>query len=177
MIYIIADTHFGHANIIRLCNRPFSSVEKMDETMIQNWNKIVGPDDDVYIVGDFAYRTKDPCLYADKLNGRKHLITGNHDKKNLRDPKFRSRFVEIKDMLTLKDNGRTIVLCHYPLAEWDGMYRGALHFFGHIHNNENNTQKIMRTIKVAYNVGADILGFTPKTIDEIISTKGKKSWE
>lgn len=168
MIYIIADTHFGHANIIRHCNRPFSSVEEMDEALIANWNSVVSPDDDVYIVGDFAYKVEHPERYADMLNGRKHLITGNHDRKNLKDPEFRKRFVEIRDMLTIKHDGKSIVLCHYPLVEWDGMYRGAYHFFGHIHNNENQAQKIMRGIAGAYNVGVENMEYTPRTIDEII---------
>ena len=78
--------------------------------------------------------------------------------------------VEIGDILTLWYNGTKIVLCHYPLAEWDGMYRCALDFFGHIHNNENNAQKIMRDVKGAYNISAELLGYKPKTIEEIIGT-------
>ena len=170
MIYVISDTHFGHANIISLCNRPFSSVEEMDRIMIENWNSVVKPEDDVYIGGDFAHKSTDPCRYADMLNGRKHLVIGNHDRKNLKNPEFRRRFVEIGDILTFWYNGTKIVLCHYPLAEWDGMYRGALHFFGHIHNNENNAQKIMRDVKGAYNISAELLGYKPKTIEEIIGT-------
>lgn len=168
MIYIIADTHFGHENIIRLCSRPFISLREMDETMIENWNSVVSPEDDVYIVGDFAYRSADPSHYADRLNGKKHLIIGNHDRKALKDPRFRKHFTEIRDMITVPYGKTHIVMCHYPLAEWDGMYRGAYHFFGHIHNNNTRTQQVMNGIKNAYNVGADNIGFTPRTIDEII---------
>lgn len=173
MIYVISDTHFGHANIIRHCDRPFASADEMDAVLIENWNSVVSEDDDVYIVGDFAYKVDHPEKYADMLKGRKHLVAGNHDRKNLKSPEFRKRFVEIKDMKTIRHDGTSIVLCHYPLAEWDGMYRGAYHFFGHIHNNDNRAQQIMRSIENAYNVGADSLGFTPRTIDEIIN----RTWE
>ena len=168
MNYYIADPHFGHYNIIKLCNRPFSSVEEMNETMICNWNTVVKPDDDVYVVGDFSFRADNAVEILDRLNGRKHLVIGNHDKKNLKNPEFRERFVEIADILTVKENGIRIILCHYPMAEWDGMYREAWHFFGHIHNNENNAQKIMRTIPKAVNVGVELIGYTPRTAEELM---------
>lgn len=163
MNYYIADSHFGHANIIRLCGRPFRDAEEMNNTMIENWNKVVGKDDDVYIGGDFAFRTEDPVRIANLLNGSKHLIKGNHDRKNLKNEKFRKCFVEIRDMLEVADEGTRIILCHYPLTEWNGMYRGAWHFFGHIHNNENEAQKIMRQIPRAVNIGAELIDYTPRT--------------
>lgn len=168
MNYYISDTHFGHENIIRLCNRPFSSVEEMDRVMIQNWNSVVRPNDDVYIGGDICFRSANPLEILDSLNGRKHLVIGNHDKKNLKNPEFRKRFVEIADIITVKEDGIRIIICHYPMAEWDGMYRESWHFFGHIHNNENNAQKIMKTIPKAVNIGADCIGFTPRTAKELM---------
>ena len=53
-VYFTADQHFSHAGIIGLCKRPFRSIEEMDEAMIANWNTVVGPDDDVWHLGDFA---------------------------------------------------------------------------------------------------------------------------
>ena len=55
--FFIADTHFGHKNIIKYCNRPFANIEEMNETLIENWNKAVSAEDAVYILGDFAYCT------------------------------------------------------------------------------------------------------------------------
>lgn len=168
MNYYIADTHFGHENIIRLCDRPFNSVDEMDIIMTNNWNKRVKPTDDVYIVGDFSYRSNKAIEYLNSLNGRKHLIIGNHDKKNLKNKKFKDEFVEIKEIITVNDNGINIVLCHYPMAEWDGMYRGSWHFFGHIHNNDNNAQRIMKTIPHAINVGVECINYIPKTAIELM---------
>jgi len=81
LIFFIADMHLGHANIIKHCDRPFSSVEEMDEHLISAWNKSVRPNDSVYILGDLIFRsTASPDSYLSRLRGKKHLILGNHDK-------------------------------------------------------------------------------------------------
>ena len=176
MNYYIADPHFGHDNIRRLCNRPFKTVEEMDAAMIENWNNKVEPDDNVYIVGDFSYRSGDAVKYLDALNGRKHLVIGNHDTKNLKDPEFRRRFVEIRDIITVTDGNIKIVLFHYPMVEWNGMYHGTWHFFGHIHNSNNNAQEVMSEVLHAINIGAEMIGYTPRTAKEL-TEKGKKASE
>ena len=80
-IFFTSDQHYGHFNIIRYCNRPFSSVEEMDETLIQNHNKKVRQSDIVYMVGDLAFHKDRAQIIAllKRLNGRKILVTGNHD--------------------------------------------------------------------------------------------------
>lgn len=169
MNYYIADTHFGHDNIRILSNRPFKTIEEMDQTIIENWNKKVKDADDIYILGDFSFRSKDPGIYLKQLKGNKHLIVGNHDGAILKDPELRKYFVEIRDMKTISDHGTKIVLCHYPLVEWDGYYRGTKHFYGHVHNNMNNpTNQYISSIENAYNVGVDIIGFGPKALNEIL---------
>lgn len=81
MIFFTSDLHLGHANVICHCNRPFASVEEMDETLIRNWNQRVKTNDTVYVLGDLMFRNqKPPEEYLDRLKGRKHLITGNHDR-------------------------------------------------------------------------------------------------
>ena len=169
MNYYLADTHFGHDNIRKLSNRKFKTVEEMDETIINNWNNRVTDNDDVYILGDFSYKSKDPIYYLKKLNGRKHLIVGNHDTELLKNPNHKKYFVEIADIKMINDNGIQIVLCHYPMVEWNGYYRGVLHFFGHVHNTfHNETTQYASKMKNAYNVGVDIIGFIPRTLDEIM---------
>ena len=170
MNYYIADTHFGHDNIRRLSNRPFNTIEEMDKTIIDNWNRRVTDNDDVYILGDFSYKSEDPILYLRQLRGRKHLIVGNHDGKLLKNPACKDYLVEIADMKMVNDNGTQIVCCHYPLVEWNGYYRNVLHFYGHIHNNfDNETNQYISKVKNAYNVGIDIIGFMPGTLKEIIT--------
>ena len=81
MNFFTSDLHFGHENVIPLCNRPFSSAEEMDEFLIEKWNKSVHRNDNVYLLGDVIFRsTKSPEYYLDRLKGEKHLIIGNHDK-------------------------------------------------------------------------------------------------
>jgi calcineurin-like phosphoesterase family protein len=78
--WFTADTHLGHANIIKHCSRPFSTVEEMDASLIATWNAVVRPDDDIWHLGDFSYRSaKAPADYLRRLSGRKHLVSGNHD--------------------------------------------------------------------------------------------------
>lgn len=169
MNYYIADTHFGHNNVIRMSKRPFSTIEEMDRTIIVNWNSRVTDRDDVYILGDFSHKSEDPIQYLRKLKGQKHLIIGNHDARMLKDPACKEYFVETVDMKMVDDNGTQIFCCHYPIVEWNGYYRNVLHFYGHIHNNfDNETNQYMSKVKNAYNVGVDIIGFMPRPLKEIL---------
>lgn len=77
-------------------------------------------------------------------------------------------------MKTVNDNGTQIVCCHYPMVEWNGYYRNVLHFYGHVHNTfHNETTQYASKMKNAYNVGVDIIGFTPRTLEEIINGNNK----
>lgn len=108
MNYYTSDLHLGHENIIAHCSRPFSDAEEMDRTIITNWNSIIKDNDDVYILGDIAFKLTDhdsiPKIKS--LKGRKHLIVGNHDVKNLKDARFRECFVSVDSYLEIKENGR-----------------------------------------------------------------------
>ena len=83
MIYFTADTHFGHCNVIRFCDRPFASAEEMDEAMIQNWNDRVTGNDTVYILGDMFFRSTNAEEILKRLKGKKRLIFGNLGRKAL----------------------------------------------------------------------------------------------
>ena len=109
----ISDLHFGHRNAIRFDHRPFLDVEEMDDCLIKFWNCRVSKDDEVYIVGDFCYRSgKTPDWYLRQLKGHKHLIIGNHDQVIL-DSRNAIRYLESMDkMLHVTDADRHICLCH-----------------------------------------------------------------
>lgn len=174
--FYISDTHFGHSNIIRHCNRPFVNADEMDEVLIKNWNSVVTNRDTVYILGDFAFSKgiKQPSEYLRELNGNKIMILGNHDYDIAKcGYKYSSLLNGIYTYLETWDtvgiSKHKLVLSHYPMAEWNGMFRDSIHLYGHIHNNvENATYSIMKTRENAYNVGADILGFAPRTLREVI---------
>lgn len=170
MIYYTADLHLGHEAIIRYCGRPFETVEEMGEAIVSNWNAVVGKTDDVYVVGDVLFKLKmDSPLYLDCMNGTKHLITGNHDRRNLKKERFVSLFATIDDYLLLDDEGRKVVLSHYPIVEWDGYFRGSYHIYGHIHNSNNFANQVMSKLPNAFNAGVDVNDFTPQTLSQLIA--------
>lgn len=169
MIFYIADTHFGHQNVIYHSKRPFKSVEEMDRALIDNWNSVVKDNDDVYILGDFCYKSGKPASeYIKQLNGNKYLILGNHDQAKTASITY-DGMIWAKPYAEIKDGDHRVVLFHYPITEWNGFFHGSIHLYGHIHNNtQNEAYKIMSHIERSYNAGADIIGYTPKTLNEVI---------
>jgi len=169
MIYYISDTHFGHKNILSMDHRPFSTIEEMDDALIQLWNERVTNEDDVYIVGDFAFRNgKTASWYLQRLVGRKHLIVGNHDLITIQDKKAMEHFVSVEKMKLIADNDRTVSLCHFPVAEWNGKRRGGYHVFGHLHCRRDEVFDFMSRFDHALNAGCMLNGYRPVTLDELI---------
>lgn len=78
-VWFGSDFHFHHANVIKYCDRPYKDVDEMDSAIIKQWNSQVGPDDEVWVLGDFSLNPKWSKIIVPQLNGRKHLISGNHD--------------------------------------------------------------------------------------------------
>ena len=147
--FVIGCTHFGHANIIRLANRPFLSVEEMDEKLIENWNATVGPRDTVYHLGDFAFR--EALYYVGRLNGNLVPLRGNHDGHNWGEPYREIRFDHTK-----------IVLCHYPLEEWNGYWNGSLHLHCHTHKTD------FVSAPRRGNVTVEAIGYRPMALEEAV---------
>ena len=150
--WFTADPHYGHKNIIKYCNRPFDTVQDMDETMIDNHNAVVKPDDDVYIVGDFSMGGPEvQSRYLKRLNGRKHLIKGNHD----RHPEKATGWTSVADYLELRaEDGTYLVLCHYGMRVWNGSYRGSVQLYGHSHGKlPGNSQSL--------DIGVDCWDYRP----------------
>lgn len=169
MNYYIADTHFGHENVLKFDNRPFLSVDEMDEILIAQWNAVVKDTDDIYIIGDFIYRAEKPYTwYLNQLKGRKHLIQGNHDGNLLKDEAAKEYFVSIDKMTYVKDGDYTIVLCHFPIAEWNKYWRGSWHIYGHIHNQKKGCFQFMSGEDRTLNAGCMINNYTPVTIEQLI---------
>lgn len=168
MKYYTADLHLFHTNMIKYENRPFRNATEMNEAIIKAWNEKVKPQDEVYILGDFGFCTGEEanaCLT--RMNGRKYLIKGNHDK-FLNDTNFnRSLFGWIRDYFVVYDGNDKVVLCHYPIAVWDCEHHGALHFYGHVHSNTDNRHPALAYLKNAYNVGVDMIGYAPLSLQEI----------
>ena len=170
MNYYIADTHFGHENVIRFDNRPFMNVGEMDKEMIKYWNACVSEKDDIYVIGDFAYRNKhDFIWYLKQLKGHKHLIVGNHDGKLLEDKAAIAYFETVSHYLEIVDDNRRIILSHYPLAEWNGYHRESFHIYGHIHNKTDGAFQYMKKMERAINAAVCINNYVPCTLSELIA--------
>ena len=174
MIYYISDTHFFHAKIIELCNRPYDSVEEMNEDIVKKWNNKVTNNDDVYFLGDFALKgnTYEIINIMKRLKGKIHFIQGNHDDVNLLKELKRQNLIEDFAMYReIEDNGRKVVLFHYPIEDWNGQYKGSYHIFGHIHNNNLNEYRV---IPNRFNAGVEVIGYEPKTLDGLIKLNSLK---
>lgn len=167
MIYYTSDLHLFHFNIIKLTGRKYKTVEEMNGDLIKRWNIKVGPNDDVYILGDIVFKYVDINEVKDvlkKLNGKKHLIKGNHDK-FLNQLNWRDYFESLDVYKEINDNGRMVCLFHYPIEEWNGYYRNSYMLYGHVHDNMDDIKKHPRK----FNVGVDTNDFEPKTLDELIA--------
>ena len=172
--FFTADLHFGHEEIIGYCGRPFADVEQMDRELVYKWNSRVSNNDHVYIVGDLFYGGRDAAGYdkaietVKKLNGILHLVAGNHDFPYLKNMDYHYLFADTDQIRYLKHEGKNIFLCHYPIAEWSGFFRGSMHIYGHIHNQKGEAYQYMASTGRALNAGVDICSFMPVTFDELI---------
>ena len=148
----ISDTHFGHKNVIGFDHRPFIDVNEMDHCLIKLWNSRVQPDDDVYIVGDFAFRNEKPAeWYLRQLKGHKHLIIGNHDRKTLENEAAMSYFESVDKLCRVMDGDKEVILCHFPIAAWYKCKYGSWHVYGHIHGRKDDVYEFMKTRPTALN--------------------------
>ncbi len=169
MIWYIADPHFGHENIIRLCSRPFASVREMNESLVSAWNGRVGGSDTVWILGDLFYRCDNPEAILWRLKGKKRLILGNHDS-SWTDLVDLSLFFESVDTLAeVSDGERGLTLCHYPLLTWRYESRTWM-IHGHIHNDTNaDFWPLIRARERVLNAAVEINGYRPVTFEELLA--------
>ena len=148
--FFVGDPHFGHPAILRHCKRPFVNVDEMDKVMMANWNDMVKPGSTVYIMGDFAF--KNHSWYLNRLNGKKILIEGNHDKMSL---KVKENFREVHTMLRRRFFGKEVTLCHYAMKTWASSFHGTWHLYGHSHG------RLEEGNNLSFDVGVDVWDFKP----------------
>lgn len=162
MDYFTADTHFGHANILKHCNRPFANVHEMDETLLRNINRVVKPDDRLFHLGDFARNNIES--YRKKINCRRiYLIRGNHEYSSIFDEKL---FTYVTDLYYYKGNidgdSIEIALCHYAMRTWHKSHYGSWHLYGHSHGQLADDPN-----SLSFDVGVDCHNFTPLNLEQI----------
>lgn len=184
-IWFTSDTHFGHANIIQYTNRPYDTVEEMNNSLIANWNKYIKPDDIVYHLGDFCLGDIDEFLnYVKQLNGNIYILeyAWHHDKRWLSEyytEALMQSYSQLSKMPQLLDSmvvlelidckinnskyNQKITLCHYPLLEWEAKHYGTWHLYGHIH-----TQGLYKHTNQSMDVGVDNTEFKPISLKQVI---------
>ncbi|MBA9069825.1 calcineurin-like phosphoesterase family protein [Methylobacterium sp. RAS18] len=167
-IFFTSDTHFGDPRILRIDRRPFPDLPAHDAALVETWNAVVGPDDTVWHLGDFALGPPPERIAAllGALNGHKHLIVGNNDgPATLSAPGWTS----VTHYAETEVEGRRLVLCHYAFRTWNGLGRGAINLHGHSHGR-------LKPIPRQYDVGVDAQGLAPVTLDQIlVSRRGRVS--
>jgi calcineurin-like phosphoesterase family protein len=169
MIYYIADTHFGHENVIGFCNRPFADIEEMNRVMVANWNERVKGNDTVYVLGDMFFRCKDPESILRQLKGKKRLLVGNHDGSWMTMLDVMQYFESVDSLLETAGSDCGLTLCHYPLLTWRHQKKTYM-IHGHIHNDTSEDYwPLIKARERVLNAGVDINGFKPVTLEELIA--------
>lgn len=176
MIFYIADTHFGHENAIRYDKRPFADTREMAEGLIDRWNKRVGEEDTVYVLGDAFWKAgEDSVNIFKRLNGHKRLIRGNHDRAN---GPLGALWESVEPYAEIVDGGTQVVLCHYPILFYRNQYHGAVMLYGHVHNSGDwrlieKWRRELRELGIPdkiINVGCMMayMDYAPRTLTELL---------
>lgn len=182
-IFFTSDLHFGHTNVIKFDNRPFSSVEEMDDELVKRWNNKVSPGDTVYVLGDLIWpsRNNEAVDILQSLNGQIILIKGNHDR-FLHNAKAKKCLAGIKDyddiVIELNDGVKQrCILSHYFMPMYNGHYYGTIHLHGHSHNSEESIKEKeiaselnrLGFMNRVFNVGCMHWNYEPVTLDEMLN--------
>ena len=156
-VFFTSDTHFGDHRTLNIHKRAFASVAEMDAVLIARWNETVGPDDEVWHLGDFARRAGDVAGLLAALHGRKHLIIGNNDPPGAVEA---SGWASVGHYAELELDGIRLVMCHYPFRSWNGQHRGAINLHGHSHGR-------LKPMPRQFDVGVDAHDFRPVTLAQL----------
>ena len=173
-IFFTSDLHLGHERA--LSDRPeFRDIREHDEFLIEQWNKKVTKKDEIYILGDLSFRSPHPIEhYLSRMNGRKHLIIGNHDgywMHHVAD--LSEHFESVEHLKIIKFEKKRITLCHYPMLEWPGSRYvesgSSFLIHGHIHGDTHSPayRHIRYFQPHALNAGVDVNHFQPVTFAEL----------
>lgn len=162
-LFFTSDLHFFHEGIINHCDRPFKDAQEMGEMLIRNWNAIIPPDGQVFVLGDMFWKKGevDKCKkIMSRLAGKKWLIAGNHDLWE-RDAYIDMGFEDARDYLEIHIGWKHLILSHYPMLEWNGFYHGTWHLHGHSHGRSSHFScRVM-------DVGVDAHNYMPVAWREI----------
>jgi calcineurin-like phosphoesterase family protein len=178
-IYLTSDLHFGHEREFLYGPRNFASIQEHDEAVITLWNETVQEDDDVYVLGDLMLNDNEhglKCLR--RLNGRIHLVRGNHDT----DARWKlyselENVVEMENVIVFKYRKYHFYLSHFPTLtanlEKESLHQCTLNLFGHTHDK----RRFFEDRPYMYNVSLDAHNCVPVLLDDIIEEMKAKVQE
>jgi len=182
-IFFTSDTHFWHKNIIKYCDRPFKSVQEMNDTIVANWDAKVPKTGIVFVVGDFAMNCSIQQIIdvRKRLNGRIILIRGNHDDDVIKANDKENIFEEVHTRLDIRiftmhedaSDYIDIELNHFPSITWNNSHKGAYQAFGHCHSKK----PIPGQSVFQHDVGVDGNNFTPMSAGEFMQVISKRRLE
>lgn len=175
MIFFSSDQHFWHRNVIDFCQRPFASIENMNEGLIVRWNARVSKEDTAYVLGDFGFcGSTELKRIVPLLNGQKHLVMGNHDWKYKATRWLEFGFESACESAAIKAQvpGGVLLLSHFPYAgsgdhmEQERYTDKRLHDNGHflLHGHVHCAWKRKKNM---VNVGVDVWDYAPVSLTEI----------
>lgn len=175
-IWFTSDLHLNHSKIIEYCNRPFSNVEEMNEMLINNWNSVVKPEDIVFCLGDIALGGSSTWnTLIPRLNGKIHLILGNHDIRNWRNL-YSNLFESVSEQLTVEIDKKTFILTHFPLLCYHGTWgteMNVINLIGHVHtlkanNSGKDFERLQYLFPTQYDVGVDFNDYRPISYNQVM---------
>ena len=158
--FFTSDEHYGHANILSFCKRPFENLEDMKEQLISRHNSKVGKTDRTFHLGDMFWRRvsiPDANEIMDRLNGKHYLVLGNHDEVAKR---IAGRFEWVKDVHMFDRREVGVWLSHYAHRAWPASHNGSYHLFGHTH-------AVLSDYRLSHDAGVDANGYFPKSYEEV----------
>lgn len=170
-VWFTSDLHFWHKNICKYCNRPFETMEEMNQALINNWNSVVKEDDTVFVLGDMGfcgYDKLEPLM--SQLNGKKYLIQGNHDSDKIVFRLYEANIIEdyykMIEVTIIGDEecpDQQLTLCHFPMIDWPNKERGAWMVHGHQHQlPETPSCSVMH-----WDVGVDKNNLKPVSFEQL----------
>jgi calcineurin-like phosphoesterase family protein len=159
-VYFTSDHHFGHSAARTFYRRPFSSVAEMDQAMMDRWNAVISPEDEVWHLGDFAvHQSAERVAHLlATLHGRKHLVVGNNDDAVVTG---RTRCRSVQPYAELQVDGKKLVLCHYPFRSWRDMGKGSVNLHGHSHGR-------LKALPRQFDVGVEGQDLRPVRLADIL---------
>jgi calcineurin-like phosphoesterase family protein len=164
VIFFTGDTHFGDPRVLRIDRRPFPDMASHDAAIVENWDAVVGQDDDVWHLGDFMSAKGGKCeTLLGKLNGRKHLIVGNNDPETTTGSEG---WASVQHYAEFREGDHHLILCHYAFRTWNQMGKGSINLHGHSHGR-------LKPVPRQFDVGVDAQGLKPVSLTKILNSREK----